>query len=253
MRWSVALIAMTLVACGASAELVQGVKCEKPRYGLGEKVVITYSIRNNSSERLVYNFPTTKQFDVWVTRGDSEELFRLSRNRLYAQVLTSLCLAPGETKTFRAEWDQKDAKGNQVGPGTYTVHAQLTPSKDRPAPTKCRVVIGGRTAALAPVTIRQAIALASEIPDSRVSIDATYKGWSPNPNDPNTKDGPPVTRSDWAICDATGCMYVVGAISLSPSKDVGAQVSVVGKLKKTEKGQVYLILESATVTRKAGE
>ncbi len=127
----------------------------------------------------------------------------------------------------------------------------MTPSGKRPSYTKGKVVIGGKAAALAPVTIKQAISLASQAPNSRVMICATYKGWSPNPNDPNTKAGPPVTRSDWAICDGTGCMYVVGAIDLSPSKDIGAQVSVIGRLKKTDKGQVYLVLESATVTRKA--
>jgi len=252
MRWAIAVLAMALAAGRAGADLAQGVKCEKPGYGLGERVVIHYSIRNDGCSPLVYKFPTTKQFDVWITRGDSEELFRLSKNRLYAQVLTSICLAPGETKTFRAEWDQKDSKGNQVGPGTYTVCAQLTPSRNPPPPTKCKLVIGGKTAALAPVTIRQAIALASEVPNSRVSINATYKGWTPSPNDPNTKDGPPVTRSDWAICDGTGCMYVVGPIDLNPSNDVGTQVSVIGRLKKTDKGQVYLALESAKVTKKEG-
>lgn len=252
MLWTIVALATALAAGGAGADLVQGVKCEKPGYGLGEKVVINYSIRNDGCKPLVYNFPTTKQFDVWITRGDSEELFRLSKNKLYAQMLTSIRLAPGETKTFRAEWDQKDSKGDQVGPGTYTICAQLTPSSNRPAPTKCRVVIGGKTAALAPVTIRQAISLASEAPDTRVSINATYKGWTPSPNDPNTKDGPPVTRSDWAICDGTGCMYVVGAVDLNPSKDIGAQVSVIGRLKKTDKEQVYLVLESANVTKKAG-
>jgi hypothetical protein len=253
MRWMLVLLAMAMVTGGASADnLMQGVKCEKPGYSLGEKIVCQYSVRNEGCLPAVYSFPSAKQFDLWVTRGDDVELFRLSRNKVYAQVLTSFALAPGETKTFRAEWNQKDIKGSQVGPGAYTVHARLTPSKNPPPSTKCRVVVGGKTAALAPVTIRQAISLAGQLPDSRVSICATYRGWSPEPNDPNTKDGPPVTRSDWAICDGTGCMYVVGTADLDRTKDMGAKVTVIGRLKRNDKGQVYLVLESATVQKKAG-
>ncbi len=102
MRGLVVLLLVALAAGGAWGELVQGVKCEKPGYGLGEKVAINYSIHNDGSAPLVYNFPTAKQFDVWVTRGDDVELFRLSKNKVYAQVLTSICLAPGETKAFSA-------------------------------------------------------------------------------------------------------------------------------------------------------
>ena len=253
MRWAFVVLAMALVAGGAGADnLMQGVKCEKPGYGLGEKIVCQYSVRNEGSLPVVYSFPSAKQFDLWVTRGDDVELFRLSKNKVYAQVLTRFALAPGETKTFCAEWNQKDIKGKQVGPGTYKVYARLTPSKNRPPSTTCRVVVGGKGAALAPVTIRQAISLAGQVPNSRVSISATYRGWSPEPNDPNTKDGPPVTRSDWAIRDDTGCMYVVGTADLDRTKDMGAKVTVVGRLKKSAKGQVYLVLESATVRKKAG-
>jgi hypothetical protein len=253
MRWVFVSLAMALVAGGAGAsDPMQGVKCEKPSYNLGDKVVCQYSILNDGGTPLIYDFPSAKQFDLWVTRGDSVELFRLSRNRVYAQIATRITLNAGETKTFCAEWNQKDPKGDQVGPGAYTVRAQLTPSGHTPPSTTCRVVLGGKSAALTPVTIRQAISIAGQAPNNRVSICATYRGWSPEPNDPNTKDGPPVTRSDWAICDSTGCMYVVGAVDLDRAKDMGAQVTVVGRLKKSAKGQVYLVLESATVTKKAG-
>jgi len=253
MRWALVVLVIALATAGADADdLMQGVKTEKPAYGLGEKVACQYSIQNTGSLPVTYSFTSSKQFDLWVTRGDENELFRLSNSATYSPVATSFTLCAGESRTFCAEWNQKDRKGNQVGPGAYTICAQLTPTGTAPPYARCKVAVGGKGAALAPVTIKQAILLASQVPDSKVSICATYRGWSPSPNDPNTREGPPVTRSDWAICDATGCMYVVGGIDLNPSKDNGTPVSVVGRVKKNDKGQVYLVLQSATVGKKPG-
>ncbi len=251
MRWMLVLLAIALVGKSAIADnLIQGVKTEKPAYILGEKIVCQFSIHNSGSQIITYEFPSARQFDLWVTRGDEIDIFRLSKDKAYSPTATAITLCADETKTFCAEWNQKDLKGNPVGPGTYIICAQLTPSKTAPPSTSCKVVLGGKGAALAPISIKQAISLADSAPKSRISITATYRGWSAIPNDPNTKDGPPVTRSDWAICDDTGCMYVVGAVDLDPSKDIGTKVTVVGKLKKNAKGQVYIVLENAVVHKK---
>jgi hypothetical protein len=244
-------IVVAAVTAGAGADgVVQGVRAEKYNYKLGDKIVFEYAIHNEGSETVVYSFPTAKQFDVWVSRG-GEEVFRESRGRMYAQIITTLALKPGETKSYCATWDQKDFKGKQVGPGVYDVHAQLTPSRNRPSPTVSKVQLGAKGAALIPITIKEAISNYARLVGKRVLISAIYRGWSPNPGDPNTKDGPPISKSDWAICDGSGCMYVVGSVDLDPAKDTGARITVIGKLEKNSKGQVYLMLESATVPPKA--
>lgn len=235
------------IKCG---DLIQGVRAERPAYGLGEKILFEFALRNDSNQTITYNFSTTKQFDLWVTRG-GEESFRLSKNKVYLQMMTNVTLKPGETKTYCAEWDQKDKSRKQIGPGTYTVYAQLTPSGNKPPPTITRVQVGARGATLIPITVKEAISNFTALAGKRVLISAVYRASSPDPNDPNTRNGPPVTRSDWAIRDATGCMYVVGMVKLDPTKDTGARITVVGKLQKTAKGQVYMILESATVEKKS--
>ena len=252
MRNMFAVMAIMLCVCAVcSAQgvgLTQGVKAEKPAYLLGGKILFQYVISNNSRQALTYNFSSAKQCDVWVARGE-QEVFRLSANKAYAQVLTSLTLKPGDTRTFCAEWNQKDSSNKQVGPGSYTIYAQLTPTGAKPPQTSGHVQIGIRGAVLVPVTIKDALSTFDALSGKKVTISAVFKGWSPNLNDANTNDGPPVTRSDWAICDETGCMYVVGKTDLDPTKDSGKKIIVIGKLAKTSKGQVYMMLGSMTLDK----
>lgn len=231
--------------CG---EFVQGVKAVSPAYDLGECVAIEYTIQNNTNQTITYTFPSSMNYDVWVTRGGSEEVYRMSRGKAYLAMVTSMTLKPGDKRTFSAQWNQKDSSGKQIGPGAYTLCAQLTPSGKRPAVTLGRVRIGGRGAALVPVKIKQAVSGFISLEGKRVRISATYRGFSPT-SDANIKDGPPVTRSDWAICDGTGCMYAVGRIDLDPTRDIGKSVTVVGKLAKGPHGQVYMVVDTATVEK----
>ena len=211
---------------------------------MGAPVEFTYILRNKSDKALTYNFSSSKHFDLWIRLGD-KEIFNLSKGMRYAMMMTKFTLKPGETKRFSAHWNQVDNDGKQVGPGSYDVEAQLTPSGQKPPSVEAKIQIGERGADTVAITIAEAIARQAELADKQVRISGTYRGFRPNPNDRNVKHGPPVTRSDWAISDSTGCMYVTGPSSMDPDKDVGRKVTVVGKLKKTAKGQVYLVLENA--------
>jgi len=228
--------------------IVQGVISDKKSYPLGAPVKITYAIRNQGSEPVKYDFPSAKQFDFWIMRGDTE-IYRFSTHQVYAQVQTNLTLQPNEVKRYEAVWNQVDDQGNPVGPGTYCICAQLTPAANQPPPVKTMISVGTAVAAVIPLAnIREAVRNAGSLVGKTVYITATYRGFQPTPGDPNTSSGPPVTRSDWAICDSTGCMYVTGAAALDPQKDVGVQVNVTGKLQRTPKGQVYLVLVSVQKT-----
>ena len=250
---------MIVVAVGAvmsnecaanNATVLQGLKSEKAGYPLGETVELAYSITNRGDKLITFNFTSSKMYDFWVKLG-SKEVWRLSRGKMYAAVMSNLTLQPGETKTFTAKWNQKNIAGEQATPGTYDVFAKLTPFRNAPPSTRCKLEIGAAAPAPVPVTVREAVSHVDELLNRRVAIAAMYRGWRPDTSDPNCKDGPPVTRSDWAISDYTGCMYVTGPISLDPVRDVGVSVTVIGTLQKTSKGQVYLKLESATIQRPA--
>jgi hypothetical protein len=228
------------------SDLLQGVKTSAESYGLGAPVEFTFAVRNTTDKPVTYTFSSSRQFDLWITLA-GREIFNLSKNRVYLQMITTFTLQPDETKSFTAIWDQKDDSGKDVGPGTYTVSAQLTPQDGKPPSVSAKFSIGKKTAALVPLTVKDVISRAKELDGRKVRIDGVYRGFEPDPNDPNTKGGPPVTRSDWALCDPTGCIYVTGKVALDPEKGIGTKISITGKVRKTDNGQVYLALESATV------
>lgn len=236
------------ITCG---QIVQGVKAEKADYAIGECISLEYTIENRTNRTITYSFPSTKQYDIWITHGGDEELYRQSKGKAYVDLVTAITLKPCEKKSFSTTWNQNDNIGKQCAPGSYTICAQLTCCGRGPTMTKGRVRIGIRGAALVPIKISEAIADYDSLIGKRVRILGTYKGYSPT-LDANTKNGPPVSRSDWAVCDSTGCMYVVGSIALDPAKDSGTNVTLVGAVKKTSQGQVYLKLEIATIGGKPG-
>jgi len=254
MKGILTIAALLLIPVWAWAEvatvgdIVHGVTADKRRHALGAAIKITYAIRNQGKEPVTYRFSSGKLFDVWITRGDTE-VYRHSDGRVYTQAITSITLGPNEVRRFEVTWDQRDRAGKPIGPGAYTAYARLTPSKNPPDPVKVGLRIGGGAAVVPVKSIREAITNASALKGKTIYLTANYRGFRPNPDDANTKTGPPVSRSDWAICDSTGCMYVHGSAPLSAC-DLGTPVNVTGRLQKTSEGQVYLVLVSV---RKAGK
>jgi len=67
-----------------------------------------------------------------------------------------------------------------------------------------------------------------------VKIEGIFIGWQGS-------EPPPVTRSDWAIRDETGEIYVTGMVpNLDPCKDIGKNITVIGYIEVTENGRAYI-------------
>ncbi len=244
-------ITISLTSSGdiyANGGLLQGIKTDKQSYPLGECVGFSYAVQNRSGQVIKLTFNTAKQFDLWIERG-GREVYRLSKGKAYPTMLTTLTLGCGETRTFEACWNQRDNDGNQVGPGVYTVYAQLASSRDAPPPATYSLQIGGTTPAVIPASVGQIMGRSAEFADKRVQVHGTYQGSHPPADDPNTRGGPPVTKSDWAICDSSGCMYVTGAAHFDSRIEMGDKVTVSGRVESTPKGQVYLVLESGALDK----
>ncbi len=80
-----------------------------------------------------------------------------------------------------------------------------------------------------------------------VSIAGEYTGWQGNPFSPATSQGPPVTRSDWTIRDATGSIYCSARsalsdspIALRPYEDYGRRIMLTGTVRLAPGGFPYL-------------
>ena len=78
-----------------------------------------------------------------------------------------------------------------------------------------------------------------------VTIEGKYQGWK------GGFGGPPVTRSDWLVQDATGWIYVTGKPSgLDPLDDVGHPIKVKGLIEITKNGEPYLYAQEIEIKAK---
>ena len=77
----------------------------------------------------------------------------------------------------------------------------------------------------------------------KIVVHGTYLGWK------GKVDQPQITRSDWAIQDDTGTIYVTGrpAKGLDPYRDIGCQLKLLGTVRVNPKGIPYVRAESVIV------
>jgi hypothetical protein len=81
-----------------------------------------------------------------------------------------------------------------------------------------------------------------------VTVVGYYRGWALLHE---TETGPPVTRSDWVIKDASGAIYVsalsnakVSGLDPASREDVDTILKVVGTVHVSTKGQPYIEAEN---------
>jgi hypothetical protein len=83
---------------------------DKPVYAQGEKVTISVSLRNVTSEPFtVYQFPPI----LSLMQSSGQPVYTFGAGK------TSRTLAPGETVKYDEIWDQHDSKGRSVSAGSY--------------------------------------------------------------------------------------------------------------------------------------
>lgn len=239
------LVVLTAMVYAQENPIQTGIRTDKERYRFGEPVQITFAAENRSQQPVTLNFRTGQHYDLWVTQN-GREIWRWSAGRAFTQALTSFTLAPNERRTYEATWNQQDAQGRQVAPGSYQIWGELTIENTMPERVSRRAAVGGGPAVVI-ATVGAVVATSEALLGRVVSIDATYRGQRPDPEAPACRPGPPVTRADWAIQDKTGCIFVTGPTTLDPVNDIGKNVRVLGVVQKTQKGQPFIELQSMTV------
>jgi len=80
-------------------------------------VQFTFAVTNDGSDPVDLNFSSAQTHDVAVL-SDGAEVWRFSDGQMFAQMLQSETLAPGETVTYEAAWSDPD-------PGEYEAVAEL--------------------------------------------------------------------------------------------------------------------------------
>lgn len=87
-----------------------------------DDVQFTFTVTNEGDDSIELSFSDALEADFAV-RDDGEEVWRFSDGRMFAQVLGSETIDPGETATYEAVWDGPES-------GTYTAVATLE-ARDR--------------------------------------------------------------------------------------------------------------------------
>jgi hypothetical protein len=87
------------------------------RVEVGRTVSFTLRVINLGGRAAQLTFPTSKQYDFWVTRGENET-WRWSDEKLFTQAIEKRTIGPQSAITLSEPW--------AAGPaGTYTVHGEL--------------------------------------------------------------------------------------------------------------------------------
>lgn len=90
-----------------------------------DAVRLELRVTNPTAAPVILEYPTSQRYDFAVLRPDGGEVWRWSAERMFAQVLGTETLGPGETVEYGAGWDAAGAVGR------YVAVAELTASNVR--------------------------------------------------------------------------------------------------------------------------
>jgi hypothetical protein len=92
----------------------------------GERVPITLRVSNTSGRPMVlYLTGRPIAFDVVITRGGREPVWRRLHGQNIPAILQVRTLQPGERLELAERWDQRDQSGARVAPGRYAAEGVL--------------------------------------------------------------------------------------------------------------------------------
>ncbi|MDR7417716.1 MAG: BsuPI-related putative proteinase inhibitor [Armatimonadota bacterium] len=92
-------------------------------FQVGEPVHISLRVSNISGTPVTLT-SGGQQYDV-IVRQRGALVWQWSHDKGFAQVVRSVEMAPGDARTYKASWDQRDLQGRPVEPGTYEVSCVL--------------------------------------------------------------------------------------------------------------------------------
>ncbi|MHB8758165.1 MAG: BsuPI-related putative proteinase inhibitor [Bacillota bacterium] len=109
---------------GRTAQTISGLNVvftkDKKAYNAGDTAKFTLTMTNKSTAPITLEFNSGNIFDFTVAQ-DGQTLWQWSHDKLFIMVQVPMTLAPGEVRTYDAEWDMKNNDGLAVDPGTYGV------------------------------------------------------------------------------------------------------------------------------------
>ena len=108
---------------------------DKEEYSRGEPVEMTLSLTNTHDHIPVgIEFSDAQHYDFQVScrpPADCPQVWRWSRDKAFIQFPGLEVVSPGRLLSYVAVWDQRDAQGRQVPPGTYEARGFITGCLER--------------------------------------------------------------------------------------------------------------------------
>ncbi|WP_203556435.1 BsuPI-related putative proteinase inhibitor [Bacillus sp. B15-48] len=95
-----------------------------------EKISFELVLKNESDSPKELEFPSSQLYELTVRDPDGKIVYTFSEDKMFAQVITTVQLAPKEKKVWVEEWI------HSLQPGAYEVTAQLLSSKAPLSDTK---------------------------------------------------------------------------------------------------------------------
>ncbi|KJS14685.1 MAG: hypothetical protein VR69_16600 [Peptococcaceae bacterium BRH_c4b] len=90
-------------------------------YRQGERVPIFLNKINVSGRTIRLFYPTGQRFEFEAVNQNGRVIWNYSAGRVFTQVTETVVLAPGQSQSFRFDWDQRNNQGNQVVPQRLTL------------------------------------------------------------------------------------------------------------------------------------
>lgn len=113
-------------------------------------VEVFLTLQNNGAQALTYSFGSSQRFDILVIDANGRVVSRWSRGRMFAQVVGTLSLAPGEKQRFGGSVQLSYDDGQPLAPGGYTLKIELSSA---PVANTAHTPGSQAPAAMAPVAI----------------------------------------------------------------------------------------------------
>ncbi|MEM2849628.1 MAG: BsuPI-related putative proteinase inhibitor [Candidatus Bathyarchaeia archaeon] len=101
-------------------EILVEAQTDKGKYSAGEEVKMSITVANKGQSPIELIFTSTQRYDFMVLK-DGGEVWRWSNGKVFAMILESLPLKPGEKRTYTETWRPED-----VAPGEYKVVGVVT-------------------------------------------------------------------------------------------------------------------------------
>ncbi|SEQ46520.1 BsuPI-related putative proteinase inhibitor [Natrinema salaciae] len=86
--------------------------------GTRDAVMLVFTVTNTGDEAVDLQFSDACKAEFVLEDDEGAEVWRFTEGRMFAQVLSSETIAPGEEATYEAEW-------SDPVPGEYTAVAEL--------------------------------------------------------------------------------------------------------------------------------